>query len=240
MLAWRIRRSGDRVLWYIPIIKQTRCTNFSNLFWIKTLHVSDSSSVHHQEFFTVHTAMVYVIQLASRIRMECPDSASKLSEKSVTYTIAVCTVKNSNGICHTSFADSLQAESGCSVPILQCVQWKTAMVYVIQVLLTACEQNQDVLSWSCSVYSEKQQWYMSYKFCDSLQAESGCSVLILQCVQWKTAMVYVTQVLLTACKQDQDVLSWSCLQAVWHIPLLCVQWKAPDDGQRNCPKHAEF
>jgi len=25
------------------------------------LHVSDSSSVHHQEFFTVDTAMVYVI-----------------------------------------------------------------------------------------------------------------------------------------------------------------------------------
>jgi hypothetical protein len=23
-------------------------------FWNKTLHVSDSSSVHHQEFFTVH------------------------------------------------------------------------------------------------------------------------------------------------------------------------------------------
>ena len=43
-------------------------------FWDKTLHVSDSSSVHHQEFFTVHTAMVYVIQvcwqLASRIRTE--------------------------------------------------------------------------------------------------------------------------------------------------------------------------
>jgi hypothetical protein len=27
---------------------------------------------------------------------------------------------------------------------------------------------------------------------------------------------------------------------VWHIPLLCVQWKPPDDGQRNFPKHAEF
>jgi len=27
---------------------------------------------------------------------------------------------------------------------------------------------------------------------------------------------------------------------VWHIPLLCVQWKIPDDGQRNCPKHIEF
>jgi len=22
--------------------------------------------------------------------------------------------------------------------------------------------------------------------------------------------------------------------------LLCVEWKTPDDGQRNCPKHVEF
>ena len=35
----------------------------SNLFWNETLHVSDSSSVHHREFFTVHTAVVYVIQV---------------------------------------------------------------------------------------------------------------------------------------------------------------------------------
>jgi hypothetical protein len=27
---------------------------------------------------------------------------------------------------------------------------------------------------------------------------------------------------------------------VWHIPLLCLQWKTPDDGQRNCPKHVQF
>jgi len=84
-------------------------------FWNKTLHVSDSSSAHHQEFFTVHTAVV----------------------------------------CHTG-------------------------------LLTACEQDQD----------------------------------------------------------GTTVLSWSCSQAVskpvWHIPLLCVQWRTPDDGQRNCPKHVEF
>ena len=31
-------------------------------FWNKTLHVSDISSVPHQEFFTVHIAMVYVIE----------------------------------------------------------------------------------------------------------------------------------------------------------------------------------
>jgi len=36
------------------------------------------SSVHHQEFFTVHTAMVYVIQLAGRIRIR-PDTARNLS-----------------------------------------------------------------------------------------------------------------------------------------------------------------
>jgi len=45
-------------------------------------------------------------------------------------------------------------------------------------------------------------------------------------------------------QQNQDVPSWSCSQAVsksvWHIPLLCVQWKTPDDGQRNCPKHVDF
>jgi hypothetical protein len=64
---------------------------------------------------------------------------------------------------------------------------------------------------SFSLYT--QQWYMSYRFADSLQ-------------------------------EGSDVPSWSCLQAVyktvWHIPLLCVQWRTPDDGQRNCPKHVEF
>jgi hypothetical protein len=34
----------------IFIIKQTGCTNFTNLFWHENLHVSESSSVHHQEF----------------------------------------------------------------------------------------------------------------------------------------------------------------------------------------------
>ena len=54
-------------------------------------------------------------------------------------------------------------------------------------------------------------------------------------------MVYVIQVLLTACERGQD---WSCLQTVrkpvWHIPLLCVQCKTHDDGQRNCLKHVQF
>jgi len=35
------------------------------IFWNKTLHVSDSSSVHHQEFFPVHTAMVYTVTVCT-------------------------------------------------------------------------------------------------------------------------------------------------------------------------------
>ena len=52
-------------------------------FWNKILHVSDSSSVHRQEFFTVHTAMVYVIQVTLTA---CEQE---------TVRIAVCTVKYS-------------------------------------------------------------------------------------------------------------------------------------------------
>jgi len=51
-------------------------------FWNKALHVSDSSSVHDEEFFTIHTAMVYVIQ-------------ANCQQTCMTYTMAVCTVKNS-------------------------------------------------------------------------------------------------------------------------------------------------
>jgi hypothetical protein len=76
--------------------KPTRCTNFSNLFWKENLHVSDSSSVYHQEFFTVHTAMVYVIQvcwqLASGIRKILLASCQ---QSCMAYIIAVCSVKNS-------------------------------------------------------------------------------------------------------------------------------------------------
>jgi hypothetical protein len=88
--------SGFRVQWkaevrdFFPYDKTTRWTNFSSLFWNETLHVSDSSSVHHQELFTIHSVMVYVIQLcrqlssSSRIKLELqfhpdPDAARKLS-----------------------------------------------------------------------------------------------------------------------------------------------------------------
>jgi hypothetical protein len=71
---------SDEVSSEFLIIKPTRCTNFSNLFCNETVSVSDSSSAHHQELFTVHSAIVYVIQVcrqlsSSRIRVEHPDPA---------------------------------------------------------------------------------------------------------------------------------------------------------------------
>jgi len=64
----------------VLIIKATKCTNFSNLFLNKILHVSDSSFAHHQELFTVHSNGIYNANFVD----------SKLSAK-----FAVCTVKNS-------------------------------------------------------------------------------------------------------------------------------------------------
>jgi hypothetical protein len=40
--------------------KTNRRTNFPNLFCQETLHVSGSSSAHHQACSTVHSALVYV------------------------------------------------------------------------------------------------------------------------------------------------------------------------------------
>ena len=63
---------------------------------------------------------------------------------------------------------------------------------------------------SFSLYT--QQWYMSYRFADSLRAESG---------------------------QNQSC-SQAVSKSVWHTPLLCVHWRTPDDRQMNCLKHVEL
>jgi hypothetical protein len=57
------------------------------------------------------------------------------------------------------------------------------------------------------------QWYMSYRFADSLLAASGCSILILLASCQQTCMTYTIAV--------------------------CTV-KTPNDGQRNYPKHVEF
>jgi len=67
-----------------------------------------------------------------------------------------------------------------------------------------------------------QQWCMSYR----TRAGSGRNWPCSQAVS--KLVLYI----------PQWYMSYG--HTVWHIPFLCVQWKTPDDGQRNCPKHVEF
>jgi len=75
------------------IIKPTRCTNFTNLFWHETLHVSGSSSAHHQEFThctlnngICHTGLKTAFEQEHMLLLE------SCLQTCMTYTIAECTV----------------------------------------------------------------------------------------------------------------------------------------------------
>jgi hypothetical protein len=63
-------------------------------------------------------------------------------------------------------------------------------------------------------------------------------------LEWKST--YFGQFLFSLCT-SQWYMSYIFVDSsqavskyVWYIPLRCVQWKTPDDGQRNCLKHVEF
>ena len=98
---------GAKRVMRILVIKPTRCTNSQIYFWNKSLHVSDSLSVHHQEFFTVHTAMLCVIQALLTTCEQDQDGTQFHPDPSGVFH---CT--HSNCICHTGFADNLRAGSG--------------------------------------------------------------------------------------------------------------------------------
>ena len=85
---------------------------------------------------------------------------------------------------------------------------------------------------SFSLYT--QQWYMLYSFADSLRAGAYAPARKLS---MKIYMFWTVplSIIRSICSCSQDVT-----KTVKHISLLCVQWKTPDDGQRNCPKHLEF
>jgi hypothetical protein len=105
-----------------------------------------------------------------------------------------------------------------------------------KVLLTACKRDQDGKSYLC----------FGQFLCPSS--------VVFHCTH-SNGICHTR--LLTACKRDQDGTSSICFgqflcpssgvfhcthnsKPVWHIPLLCVQRKTSDDGQRNYPKHTEF
>ena len=76
-------------------------------------------------------------------------------------------------------------------------------------------------------------------FADSLRAGSGRMLTALeedQDVCWQLA----SRIRTFADSLQGGSGSQAVKKPVWHISLLCVQWKTTDDGQRNCPKHVEF
>ena len=97
-LIWTTQYSRIWIFCAFFVIKPNRCTNFTNLFCHETLHVSDSSSVHHQEF--IHcTLSNCVCHTGYSFRAEPGWNCSSilvLLESSLqtcmTYTIAECTV----------------------------------------------------------------------------------------------------------------------------------------------------
>jgi len=141
--------------------------------WNETLHVSESSSVHHQEFFTVHTAMVYVIQvcwhLASRIRMERIDFSNLFLEWNPTCfgeflcpSSGVFHCTHCSGICHTGLLTACEQDQDGTHWFLKFIlgmklyMFRTVPLSIIRGfhcthsngicyigLLTACEQDQD-------------------------------------------------------------------------------------------------
>jgi len=71
----------------------TRCTNFTNLFCHETLHVSDSSFAHHQEFIHCtlsndigHTGLQTAFEQEHMLLLE------SCLQTCIIYTIAECTV----------------------------------------------------------------------------------------------------------------------------------------------------
>jgi hypothetical protein len=86
----RVRTSTHNSIKQFLTIKLNRCANFLNLFWNKILHISDNSSVCHQKFFTVHTAMVYVIQVCWQLVSRSICSCSQAVSKTVWHIILLC------------------------------------------------------------------------------------------------------------------------------------------------------
>jgi hypothetical protein len=72
--VWR-----EKLLFQISIVKPTRCTSFSNLFYFTsgTLHVLDGLSVHHQESKTVHTDSADCLLAGTRCSISFPLASSQ-------------------------------------------------------------------------------------------------------------------------------------------------------------------
>jgi len=123
------------VTWYVnyrhvSYNNPIRCSNFSNLFWKEVRHVSDSSSSHRQEFFTVHTAVVCHTGYADSLRAGAYARYYRYYNKPTRCT----------NFSNLFWEEALHVSNSSSSHRQEFFTVHTAVVYVIQVMLTACEQ----------------------------------------------------------------------------------------------------
>jgi len=99
---------------------------------------------------------------------------------------------------------------------------------------------------SFSLYT--QQWYMSYRFADSLRGVSGRSVLILlaSCMTYTTAVctVKTPDNGQRNCPKHVEFYSKNKIEKLLHLVGFNIRIyhdaRSPGDRQRNCPKYVEF
>ena len=166
------------------------------------------------------------------------------------------------------FADSLRAGSGrnhfrpdtarnLSANLYDILQQNQTSSFLIlpatcqKICMTYCTRTKPVPSWSCSQPVNKSVWHIATEpnhfRPDPARKLSANLYEILQQNQttsFLNLLATCQQICMTYCSRTKPVPSWTCSQVVnkpvWHIQLLCVQWKTPDEGKRNCPKHVEF
>ena len=102
--------------------------------------------------------------------------------------------------------------------------------------LTSCQQT--CMTYTIAVCTVKNSWWWTEELSETCRVFSKNKFeKLLYLAGFITRIYYDAR---SPERQIHTIPSWSCSQAVRHIPLLCVQWKNPGDGQRNCPKHVEF
>ena len=131
--------------------------------------------------------------------------------------------------CYMSFrfADSLRAGLGNQLDALISQIYFGGKLYMFRTVPLSIIR-------SFSLYT--QQWYMSYRFADSLRAGSGnqLDAIISQIYFGKKLYMFRTV-------PRSIIRSFSLYTRQCYMPYrFAVYSETPDDGPRNCSKHVEF
>ena len=65
--AWWWLCNCTKGVYFLFLIQPTRCANYQILFCQKNLNVSGISFAHNQEFSTIHSTLVYFLQVCSQL-----------------------------------------------------------------------------------------------------------------------------------------------------------------------------